>query len=326
MGAPVGGPPPRRPAMPPGRPAPSRPGPPPPPRTGPPPANAQPPRRRPEPRRAAPEPPPPPEKPSRMRAVSGRVGPRAALRHTGAIARRNLLQVVHDRGAILDATLMPMIFTLIFVYVFGGAIADDQGDYKQYLLPGIMVQTVSFASRLTGVTLNVDASRGVMDRLRALPIARSAVLSARISADMCRMLLGQLVMFVFALIIGFRVQTDVLSALAAIGVLLAYGFALCWISAFIGLALKSPETVQSVGFIWTIPLQFGSSMFVPLETMPGWLRAFAQVNPTTLVTDACRNLLLGGPVAPSALGAFLWIGGILLVFAPLSVWKYRRYT
>jgi oleandomycin transport system permease protein len=261
-----------------------------------------------------------------MREVSGRIGPRAVLRHTGAIARRNLLQVINDRGAILDATLMPMIFTLIFVYVFGGAIANDQGDYKQYLLPGIMVQTVSFASRLTGVTLNVDASKGVMDRLRALPIARSAVLSARISADMCRMLLGQVVMFVFALIIGFRVQTDVVSTLAAIGVLLAYGFALCWISAFIGLALKSPETVQSVGFIWTIPLQFGSSMFVPLETMPGWLRAFAQVNPTTLVTDTCRNLFLGGPVAPAALGAFLWIGGILVIFVPLSVWKYRRYT
>lgn len=261
-----------------------------------------------------------------MAESQSRIGPRATLRHTAAIARRNLLQVAGDRGAILDATLMPMIFTLIFVYVFGGAIADDQGDYKQYLLPGIMVQTISFASRLTGVTLNVDASKGVMDRLRALPIARSAVLTARICADMCRMLAGQLVMFGFALLIGFRVQTGLLPALAAIGVLLAYGFALCWISAFIGLALKSPETVQSIGFIWTIPLQFGSSMFVPLETMPGWLRAFAQVNPTTLVTDTCRNLLLGGPIAGSLLGASLWIGGVLLVFVPLSVWKYRRYT
>ncbi|WP_346139493.1 ABC transporter permease, partial [Saccharopolyspora erythraea] len=313
------------------RPAPQ---PPPPARSGPPPAAApQRTPRRDEPPQRGENPPKsprregPPSKPSRMREVSGRVGPRATLRHTGAIARRNLLQVVNDRGAILDATLMPMIFTLIFVYVFGGAIANgDQSDYKQYLLPGIMVQTVSFASRLTGVTLNVDASKGVMDRLRALPIARSAVLSARISADMCRVLLGQLVMFVFALVIGFRVQTDPLSALAAFGVLLAYGFALCWISAFIGLALKSPETVQSIGFIWTIPLQFGSSMFVPLDTMPGWLRAFAQVNPTTLVTDTCRNLFLGGPVAPSALGAFLWIGGMLLVFVPLSVWKYRRYA
>jgi len=217
-----------------------------------------------------------------------------------------------------------MIFTLLFVYIFGGAIADDQATYRQYLIPGMMVQTLAFASRSTGIGLSVDFSNGLMDRFRALPIARSAVLSGRILADLCRMLLGQLVMLTFAVVIGFRVKTGFVPVLAALGLLLCYGTALCWISAFIGLAGRSPQTVQTVGFIWTIPLQFGSSMFVPTHTMPGWLQAFSVVNPTTLVTDACRGLLIGGGVARSAIGALAWVGVLIAVFVPLSVRKYRR--
>ncbi|AHH99505.1 ABC transporter permease [Kutzneria viridogrisea] len=258
--------------------------------------------------------------------VRARIGPRAVLRHSLAITRRNLVQVRNDPGQLLDATLMPMIFTLIFVYVFGGAIATDQHSYLQYLMPGIMVQTLAFASRATGIGLSTDFGNGLMDRFRALPIARSAVLTGRVLADLCRLLLGQLVMLVFALVIGFRVQTGPLEVLGALLVLVLYGFALCWVSAFIGLVVRSPQTVQTVGFLWTIPLQFGSSMFVPTATMPGWLRAFSSVNPTTLVTDTCRALLNGGPVVTNLAGALGWSLGLVLVFVPLSVWHYRRRT
>ncbi|MEU9488564.1 ABC transporter permease [Streptomyces decoyicus] len=255
-----------------------------------------------------------------------RVDPRAAVGQSLAIARRNLIQIKHDPSQLLDATLMPMVFTLVFVYVFGGAIGKGQADYRQYLIPGIMVQTVSFAAQVTGTALNLDFSKGVMDRFRSMPIARSAVLSGRILADVCRLALGQAVILAFAFLIGFRVRTDVAGVLAAVGLLVLYGVALSSIAAYIGLVIRSPQAVQSVGFLWMIPLQFGSSMFAPPSTMPGWLQAFVEVNPTTLVVDSCRGLLVGGPVAENVAGSLLWIGGVLLVFVPLAVRQYGRRT
>ncbi|MEV6608016.1 ABC transporter permease [Kutzneria sp. NPDC051319] len=256
--------------------------------------------------------------------LSSRVGLRATLRHSLAIARRNLVQLRNDPEQLLDATLMPMAMTLIFVYVFGGAIAHDQGDYRQFLIPGIMVQTANFAARSTGIGLSFDFDNGLMDRFRALPIARSAMLWGRIAADSCRMLLGQLVMLAFALIIGFRVQTGFLALVEALAVLMVYGIALCWVSAYIGLVLRNPQTVQSVGFLWTVPLQFGSSMFVPTDTMPDWLRVFAAFNPTSAVVDTCRGLLGGGPVMEPLLHTLAWVAVFVVVFAPLSVRQYRR--
>ncbi|ARP74328.1 ABC transporter [Streptomyces pluripotens] len=236
-----------------------------------------------------------------------------------------MLQLRGDPGQLLDSVVMPMVFTLIFLYVFGGAIWGDRpGDYRQFLLPGIMVQTLMFASRSTGYLLAVDFDNGVMDRFRSLPIARSAVLTGRIVADMSRLLLGQVAMLFFALAIGFRVETNFLFAVAAVLLTLLYGTALAWVSAFIGLTIRSPNTVQSVGFLWMIPFQFGSSMLVPTSTMPGWLRAFAEANPTTLVTDACRNLLAGGPIAGPVLGTVLWSVGLMCFAVPLAISRYRR--
>jgi oleandomycin transport system permease protein len=250
-------------------------------------------------------------------------GPLAGVRHTLAIARRNLLLIRNDPGQLIDATIVPIVLTLVFVFVFGGAILGDQGDYTQYLVPGIMVQTISLATAVTGMSLNLDFSRGIMDRFRSLPIARASVLSGRILADACRLLLGQAIIVVFALIIGFRITTNLFSALAAVGLLLLFGIALSWIAATIGMALRSPQAVQGVGFLWMLPLQFGSSIFVPTDTMPGWLSAFAEANPTTLVTDTARHLLTGTPTN-SIWGALAWIGGIMLVFVPLAIRQYRR--
>jgi oleandomycin transport system permease protein len=165
-----------------------------------------------------------------------------------------------------------------------------------------------------------------VDRFRSLPIARSVVLAGRILADCARMVLSLLVILGFALAIGFRVHTGPLAALAALGLLIAFGFSLAWVSTFIGLAMRSLQTVGTVTALWMIPLQFGSSLFVPAKTLPGPLQAFVRVNPMTLVVDASRGLLVGGPVASSLRGALLWVAGILLVFVPLSVWRYCRRT
>lgn len=262
-------------------------------------------------------------RPAAAQALSD-TGPRALLRHSMVITRRNLTRVKNDPEQLLDATLMPMVLALIFIYVFGGAISGDHADYRQYLMPGIMVETASFASRSTGIGLNLDFSTGVMDRFRSMPIARATVLSGRITAELCRMLLGQLVMVVFALIIGFRMQTDPLSVLAAYGLILLFGMSLCWVSAFIGLSLRSPQTVQTLGFLWMLPLQFGSSMFAPPDTMPGWLRTFAEINPMTAVVDSVRALMIGGPALTPVLTAVAWSTGLTLVFAPLAVHRFRR--
>ncbi|MGW1031994.1 ABC transporter permease [Streptomyces antibioticus] len=258
-------------------------------------------------------------------AGPARNGPRDIIRQSLAIARRNMLQLRGDPGQLLDSVVMPMVFTLIFLYVFGGAIWGDRpGDYRQFLLPGIMVQTLMFASRSTGYMLAVDFNNGVMDRFRSLPISRVAVLAGRITADMTKLLMGQVVMLAFAVAIGFRVETNALFAVAAVLLTLLYGTALAWVSAFIGLSMRSPNTVQSVGFLWMIPFQFGSSMLVPTSTMPGWLRTFAEANPTTLVTDACRNLLGGGAIAEPVLGAVLWSVGLMCLAVPLAISRYRR--
>ncbi|MFD1935551.1 ABC transporter permease [Nonomuraea mangrovi] len=265
-----------------------------------------------------------------LRALPGievppaRIGPGAILRHSMAIARRNLIQLRNDPEQLLDAMLMPLVITLLFVYVFGGAIGNGSADYQRFLIPGIMVQIVTFAARSTGIGMSFDFANGLMDRFMTLPIARSAVLTGRIVADMCRMLLGLAVMFVFALIMGFRVETDLLSALAALALLMLYGMAFCWVSAFIGLAIRNPETVQSIGFLWTLPLQFGSSMFVDPATMPTWLRIFSELNPTTSIVDASRALLTGGPPTGPVLHSLAWIAALVIVFAPLSIVWYRR--
>ncbi|MEV4432055.1 ABC transporter permease [Streptomyces sp. NPDC049585] len=247
-----------------------------------------------------------------------------AVQHTLAIARRNLRKVLASPGQVLDATLMPLIFAVIFVFGFGGAISGSAAEYRQYLMPGIMALSITIASRTSGISINGDFGNGIMDRFRSLPMAGSAVLGGRILADTVRMLVSLLVILAFALLIGFRVHTDVLGVLGAIGLILLYGVALCWMHAYIGLAARTPETVQSIGMLAMVPFQFGSSIFVDPGTMPGWLRVVVANNPMTLVVDAARNLMNGGPVAGSATGALAWSAGLIALFTGLAVRQYRR--
>jgi oleandomycin transport system permease protein len=257
-------------------------------------------------------------------AVASRPFP--LLRHSLVLAGRAVTKIRRTPEQLLDVTLQPIIFVLLFVYVFGGAVSGSTHDYLQYVLPAIMVQTVLFSSLSIGVNLNTDIKKGVFDRFRSLPIARSAPLIGAVSAEVVRFTVSVVVLMGVGYALGFRVGTDPLSALA--GCLLAIAFALCmsWVAVFLGTWLRESGSVQGIGFLLLFPLTFGSNMFVPTASLPGWLQAWVKVNPVSHLTDAIRGLLVGGPVAGPVAWAVLSGGLILAVFAPLAVTTYRRKT
>lgn len=256
--------------------------------------------------------------------AAGRIGLGGALRHTLTITRRDLLHIKSDPEQLVGMTIQPLMFLLLFVFVFGGAIAGSSSEYLQFALPGLIVQTVAFSGFTTALGLNVDFQRGLVDRFRSLPIARSAVIGGRILSDSVRVVWGVLIMVAFGMILGFDFQGGL--AGAAGGVLLAsvFGITVCWPMAYIGIIAKAPESVNTYGFLVILPLTFASSVFADPDTMPGWLQAFAEVNPVTSVVDATRALMLGGPVADSLIASILWMAGITAVFAPLAIARYRR--
>jgi oleandomycin transport system permease protein len=246
------------------------------------------------------------------------------LRHSAVLAGRAVRKIRRTPEQFIDVTLQPIIFVLLFVYIFGGAVSGSTHDYLQYVLPAIMVQTVLFSSLSLGVNLNTDIKKGVFDRFRSLPIPRSAPLIGAVSAEVVRFATSVTVLMAFGYLLGFRVGTDPLSALA--GCLLVIAFALCvsWIAVFLGTWARESGAVQGIGFLVMFPLTFGSNMFVPTSTLPGWLQAWVKVNPVTHLTDAARGLLVGGPVAGPVGWSVLTGGIILAIFAPLAVATYRR--
>jgi oleandomycin transport system permease protein len=259
-------------------------------------------------------------------AGSGRIGPVAALRHWLLVGRRDLLQVRSNPQLLIFVLVQPILFVLLFVYVFGGAISGSSRQYVQYVIPGIIVQTVVFATAMTGIGLNEDLAKGVIDRFRSLPIARSAVLAGRILADAVRLVASLAVILAVGTLLGFRITTGPTAALGGFLLVVGFGMALSWVAALIGLSVRNPETAQSAGFIWMFPLIFASSVFAPPETMPGWLQPFVDVNPITVATDALRGLLLGGPVLSPVLQTLAWIVALTVVFAPLAIRQFRRLS
>jgi oleandomycin transport system permease protein len=253
-----------------------------------------------------------------------RLTPEVAVRHALIIARRNLLQVRGNPQLLVFIAIQPILFVLLFVYVFGGAISGSSRQYVQFVIPGIIVQTVVFSTALTGTGLNEDVSKGIIDRFRSLPIARSAVLGGRILADAVRLTATVVVIVVVGALLGFRFQGGALAALVAFLLVITFGMALSSVAALIGLSVRNPETAQSAGFIWMFPLTFASSAFAPPETMPGWLQPFVRANPISITTDALRGLLLGGPVLAPVLKAIAWTVALSVVFAPLAIRQYRR--
>jgi ABC transporter DrrB family efflux protein len=247
-----------------------------------------------------------------------------ALTDGFVLARRNLVQIPRIPELLVFATIQPVMFVLLFRYVFGGAIDVGGESYVNYLMAGIFVQTVAFGAVSTGVGLAEDLQKGLVDRFRSLPMARSAVLTGRTIADLVRNLFVVFVMLIVGILVGFRPEAGPAGWAGAVGLLLLLSFSFSWIGATIALLMRSTEAVQSAGFIWLFPLTFASSAFVQTDNMPGWLEAFADHQPMTQVIDAVRALLLGQPVGSHGWQALAWCLGILAVFIPLSVTLYRR--
>ncbi len=251
---------------------------------------------------------------------------RHELSDTAVLAKRNLLRIKRAPDLLLSFTVQPIIFVLLFVYVFGGAIATPGFvDYTDFLIPGIVVQTMAFGGFVTALGLAEDLKKGLIDRFRSLPMSRSAVLAGRTLSDVATNLLSLVVMVTVGLIVGFSFHTSVPEVIGGVLLMLLFGFAFSWIFAMMGLLASSAESAQAVGFILIFPLTFASSAFVPPETMPGWLQTFAaDINPFSIVVDALRALWLGSPAGDSIWLAVVWSVGLIAIFAPLAVRRYRR--
>ena len=251
---------------------------------------------------------------------------RRAVSDTSAVAGRNLITIVRLPQLLVFATIQPVIFVLLFRYAFGGAISTPGLRYVDYLMPGIFAQTVAFGSMGTGIGLAEDRSKGLIERFRSLPMARSVVLTGRVLSDLVRNVFVVVLMCAVGFAVGFRVHTGAVPFLGGLLVLLLFGCALSAIFALIGLSVPNAESAQAAAFPMLAPLVFASSAFVPVRTMPGWLQAFAQNQPVSVVVDALRALSLGGPTAGDVVRSLAWTAAILAVFGPLAVRRYRRAT
>jgi len=240
------------------------------------------------------------------------------------IAERNLIRLPRRPELLLAFTVQPIMFVLLFRYVFGGAIYTGGVPYVQYLIPGIIVQNIAFGGFVTALGLNEDVHKGIIDRFRSLPMARPAVLAGRTLSDVVTNFLSVCILVITGLIIGFSFNAPVLHVVAGFLLLLLIGYAFSWVFAFVGLLASTPESANSVGFIIIFPLTFISSAFVPVATMPEPLKTFAQVNPFTIFVDAMRALWIGTPANNYVWGSVVWAAVILVVFAPLAVRRYRR--
>lgn len=260
----------------------------------------------------------------------GRIGLRANLRHIGALVRRNLLQIKKDPESMFDAVLMPIVFTLLFVYVFGGSVGGslggDRQDYLNYLIPGLMAMMGMNIASAVGSGVNDDFRKGVMDRFRTMPIARSSVLIAKIVVELGRMMVATFILLAMGFALGMDLKTSVLGLIEAIALSAVFGAAIMWIFILLGLSMKTTQAVQGTGMLVLMPLQFGSSIFAPTQTMPGWLQTFTEYNPLSNLADAARGLMMGGPVAHSVWVTLGWATVITLATAPLAVSKFRKKT
>jgi len=258
--------------------------------------------------------------------LAKRPSPAASLSAALTLTWRSLLKLKTNSQDLWGLWLQPIMYLLLFTYVFGGAISGSTHDYLQFSLPGILVLSVVFATLGTGMSLSQDIATGVFDRFNSLPIARWAPLAGAVLGDLVRYVISIGVTLGFGVILGFRFQTSALSVLAGCLVMIAFAFAMCWVFVLLGVLVKSATGVQLYGSLFLFPLVFGSNVLTETTTMPGWMQAFVKGNPVTFLTDAQRALLTGGPAATAVERSLLWAVGIFVVFAPLAVAVYRRRT
>jgi oleandomycin transport system permease protein len=256
------------------------------------------------------------------------------VRQSLSLAWRTIVQVRHNPWELSDFSVQPIMFVLLFTFVFGGAIAGGWQDYLVFMLPGMLVMNMLFVTLYVAQGLNTDLTKGVFDRLRSLPIARWAPLAGRIGADQVKQIWSIVLVLAVGLILGFRLGSGVAGLVGTVALLLVFALAFSWVAVLIGIMAKDPERVQIYGFTALFPVTMVSNVFVPASTMPGWLQAFVNVNPVSVLSDAARAMMLGDLTAgttwhvpsagPPVIQSLIWAGAIALVFAPLSVWAFKR--
>ncbi|MGW9350495.1 ABC transporter permease [Nocardiopsis flavescens] len=251
--------------------------------------------------------------------------PAALARHSLLLARRGLARSLRDPGAMVNGVLTPALFMVLFVYLFGGSVSGSTGDYLQYLFPGVLVMGAGLSGMLSsGVSINVDRRKGVYDRFRSLPVGRSVPLWGSVLADVVRYAAAVALLFALGFLLGFRVTTGAGSALAAAGLAMVFGFALSWVTVFLGVLVRGEGTVLAITFVAFLPLLLGTSLAAPVDALPDWLRAWAEANPVTRVMDACRALLTGTPAGSSVTASLVWSAALTAVFCPLAVAAHGR--
>jgi len=245
--------------------------------------------------------------------------------HVMTLAKRGLIKTWRTPEALIDVTLQPIIFLLMFTYIFGGAIAGgSQQQYLQFVLPSMMGIGIAMAGVAIGQNLNADIEKGVFDRFRSLPIGRSVPLVGAVAADVVRYLISIGVTLGMATILGFRIQTNAIATIAAIGLAVAFALCFCWISVWVGMKVRTPGAVQGIMFLLVLPLSFVSNAYVPTSTMPSWMQPVANANPMSHLASAIRGLMTGGPVTNDLLWTLGWMAALLIVFVPLALRGYRR--
>jgi ABC transporter DrrB family efflux protein len=249
---------------------------------------------------------------------------RYGISDTLVLAKRSFLRIPRQPDLLVGFTVQPVMFVLLFVYVLGGAIETPGFDYVDFLMPGIIVQSMAFGGFVTALGLSEDLKKGLIDRFRSLPMTRSAVLTGRTLADVATNVVQLVVMLAVGLAVGFRFSTSVPDVVAGIALLLLIGYAFSWVFAFIGLVASSPEAANAYGFTIIFPLTFVSSAFVPVDSMPGWLQPVAEHNPITRMVDAIRALFLGTPAGNDIWLSVVWSLALVVVFGMLATWRYRR--
>ncbi len=260
----------------------------------------------------------------RLLGVRGRPRPASAFDAVVTLAWRAMLKIKHVPFQLFDVTVTPIMFTLLFTYIFGGALAGTPREYIQYLLPGIVVQTVLFITVYTGVGLNSDIKKGLYDRFRSLPMWQPSPLLGALAGDVFRYSVASLLILIVGFILGFRPNGGALGVLAAIALVLVFCFAMSWLWIIVGMLVKTPESVMTTSFVFLMPLTFASDIFVGLSTMPGWLQAVVGKNPVTLLARASRNLMHGQPAAPDVIGVLVASAVIVVVTAPIAMRLYSK--
>jgi len=260
------------------------------------------------------------------RSTSDAAAPRPLplLRHSLTLAKRSLIKTWRTPEALIDVTLQPVIFLVIFVYIFGGAVAGSTTEYLQFLLPGILAQTIAQGAIAIGVNLNTDLEKGIFDRFRSLPIPRSAPLIGAVAGDVIRYVIVTVVTLATGYVMGFRIHTSFLPAIAGCLLAVLFALSLSWVSVFIGMKVRTSGAVQGIMFLIIMPLSFASNVFVTTASLPGWMQGFVNLNPLTHLVASMRGLFLGDPLGNHVWWTLLWCVGLVAVFLPLAMRAYRR--